>query len=486
MSQLFGLCSLLFFAFFSTAQTSSLQFSHQAPLLEDNIDLLINGQVVPEFVNVSYAEVTGFVDILPYQEDAESSLFTLTVQSATTGEQIATGDYDVSQNYASFFVANSPEEENEVQTIFASVVLDQPTEFYGWVRFVNLAPTDDAKTLRFDGADQQTLEWGEFTPYVEYRNGEYLFEVVETEAKELLATLNLIVASGEIITVIFNGEGDNLSPFSLEPNLDLDFHADYSECYVRFVNSVSDVDVTPYFVPGDIAPFEEVQYGTATDYQPLLVGDYALFLDQDETGVFVNFTCESSHAYTFTFQGEELSSSLSVLHDRVLKPLYLEAGVRVDLLITSENETPYNVTVDGETFESLTFAEPSNYFKVVSTTPTISITQGDTVIYEQQLELTLGETFSWFLLGSVDASTALLTSDSEGVSPVDPTTTTTTTTTTGSTTGGATTSAPEDEDDDDGLSGGAVAGIVIAVLIIVFVLVVGLVWFLRHRGFSQT
>ena len=492
----------------SLSNAQRLQFSHQSPyLFEYGVDLVVNGHLVPTFVNVTYGEISDYVDLSSYVADSDPSVFNFTIQETESGASIASELRTISENDAALYVADALNGETDVDILFSSVALEQPEEFYVGFRFINLAPTANEKLLWVNGeVDSDPVTWGILSSFSELREGSYTFQILDAESRQSLVSSTISISSGEILTLIFNGEGDLAIPYTLEAHIDADFGSNYTDCLVRFVNAVSDYSEATIVLDPNSGSVVEIERGTASEYQSVPIGDYLVFFSVSEENVAeVEFQCESSKGYTITFQGgSEVDVTGTVLEDQTSKPFYDEAQVRVDLLAFFGSEDPsFVISVNGVEVTTATYANPTEYIQVNSTSPEISVSQGELVIYQQTLEVKLGESFSWYVFGDSESETypiqGLVVADSEAVVPPEPTTTGSTTessttgesttggitTTSGATTTGETTTDDDEDDEDDDLSGGAIAGIVIAVLISVGVLIGVVVWFTRRRGYSQ-
>ena len=127
----------------------------------------------------------------------------------------------------------------------------------------------------------------------------------------------------------------------------------------------------------------------------------------------------------------------------------------------------------------------SGYLAVTSNSAVLRFFEGQTEIFNDTLTVSLGSSYSYFVVG-LDNSTDYPLDGSiatDSTTDVPSTTTTTGTTTTSGTTG--TTGHHDDDDDDDDLSGGEIAGIVIGVIVGVALLGGLAFWLVRRQRRSQ-
>jgi hypothetical protein len=298
------------------------------------------------------------------------------------------------------------------------------------------------------------------------------------------------------VTIFFNGLGTVATPYALSANLDQDYAETYTSCFVRIVNSVANANynaLTPVFTPGQDRPFENVTYNSPTDYAELEAGLYKVYFAQDDavdytTAPSVTFTCDASQFYTLTYQGTpgSITTPLTALSsiDDAAAPYYLEAKLRLDLLSTSYDQLI--VFVDSVQVTTIAYSTASTYISVTDQNANLTLVGSNGIVLTETLDLSMGQTFSYFVLGVSGSTsypvTGTLTEDSGGDQPSTTTSTSTgSTSTTGSTTGGH----HDDDDDDDDLSGGEIAGIVIGVIAGVVILGGLGFWVVRRQRRSQ-
>jgi len=474
-----------------------LQFSHQAPQVGVAVDLRVNGLPVQEFSEVSYGTVAGFVNLTRYERAGdEAGVFNLTLVVSSTGDILSDDVYTFENEHYSYYVINTLTGGYTVQ--FVEDDFSQPEQLKGLWRVANYAPVDQDFVLTINGNKQIGFEWSSLTDYAAVPVGVYTFVVTDSNGTTV-ASLNADVTSGAVVTLVFNGDGSVKTPYVIQAVVDEDYSDSYTLCFVRVINTVADADysaLTPVFTPGKIVLFENVTYGAPTEYVDLEVGSYTVYFAQDDASPddilaspTVELECEPSQFYTLTYQGLPKSTtplSASQTVDKASRAYYEQAEVRVNFLSTSYTESLV-VLVDGENVATVSYASPSGYFAVSSDSANITLVGTSGRVWSDSLEdLTLSQTYSYFVFGLEDSQdyplSALLSDDSGGDAP----STTTTTTTTGTTgTSGTTGKNDDEDDDDDDLSGGEIAGIVIGVLVGVALLGGLLYWVIKRRERSQ-